>query len=227
MKYDYLLTNVKQDIKASRTVIGAPCISEVPGRHFGGDRQTGLGRGTRSTRRSLVMPALVITLLCAIAMPAGAQTPRLDLTTCTAGLVPSELKTSQNNNLDDAFKDALCGDWYAQHKDLVDNSFSANGNYLDVIAAGVDTKNKSRSQSMTRVQYCGSSDWRVLSSTQDSFWSRMVTDSARQTWLGCIQAVTAAYTAGLVFHPLRLATTTSDAGITISVRFDSSAGAPP
>jgi len=144
-----------------------------------------------------------------------------ELEKCSAGLVPNQLLTKHSNNSDEAFFDAMCGDWYESHNNVVDSHLGGTAIIEGVPTSG-SASNTTTTKGLTRTQYCSQTDHRVSTKTKDTFWSSVVSDEARADWLGCIKLVTTHHDGQP--HPIVITVQASDPNVVVSVLFNANFG---
>ena len=172
----------------------------------------------------LVVSVLLIALIAHPQPPGAAGAPDLssDLERCSVVLVPNELLTKHSNNTDEAFFDAVCGDWYNSHNNVVDSRLGVSA-VIKAIPVSLDAGNTTTTTSLSRTQYCSQTNRRVSTETKDMFWSSVVPDEARAAWLSCVKTVTN-HAAGQP-HPINIKTqTTGDQQVALSVLFNANVG---
>ncbi|TMQ20820.1 MAG: hypothetical protein E6J90_15760 [Deltaproteobacteria bacterium] len=134
------------------------------------------------------------------------------LKVCAMLVVPTELKTSHQNDYNAAFRDALCGDWYTSHKEAVEASGGADIP-IKVFKIGIHGEYSKEDESVSRTQYCRDTHWTVTTSSSDLFFTRFLDEKIAEKVNGCMQAVYANNP-----RPLQVTATTIPEGIRVSVR---------
>lgn len=176
-----------------------------------------------STITKVVLTVCVL-LLASLTFPASPRATaapdlRSELASCSAVLVPNELLRSHNNDTDEAFYSAMCGDWYNSHQQVVDSALGVSA-VIEVVPVGVDAENTTTNTTVSRTQYCSQANRRVSRRTKDMFWSRVVPETARTAWLSCVNIVAShgdhARPVRVNFQPV------GDRTITVSVRREGS-----
>jgi hypothetical protein len=173
----------------------------------------------------IVCVFLVIISICPLVYSgANSQELSAELASCSAVLVPNELLTRHSNSTDDAFFDAMCGDWYTSHQQVVDSSLGVSA-VIELIPIGVSADNTTTNIRVSRTQYCSQTNRRVSQRTKDMFWSRVVPDTARTQWLSCIGLITG--NAAGQTHPItaRLRPVGVQ-NVTLSILFNANTGGP-
>jgi hypothetical protein len=161
---------------------------------------------------------LIISLYPSLSSTAGAYDLASELQQCSVVLVPNELLTKHSNNTDEAFFDAMCGDWYTSHNNVVDSHLGVSA-VIKVVPVSVDAGNTTTTTSMSRTQYCSQTNHKVSTETKDMFWSSVIPDSGRESWIACIKTVTNANSGQP--HPIKLNVETAGSEqVTLSVLFN-------
>lgn len=107
------------------------------------------------------------------------------LKVCSAQIIPSELKATHQSDYDAAFRDAICGKWYASHKSSVDDSGG-----LDIIKViSASGGHKSDEESVNRSEYCRDTKYHVSTSTANSLFIRFLPDGTASAVSSCIRDV--------------------------------------
>jgi len=141
---------------------------------------------TQLSNRILIGAPLVFTSELKFAIDSSDVSNELNV--CSAVLVPNDLLIAHKNDTDEAFHDAVCGDWYTSHQEASDFATSGAA-IIGAVPVEGSASDSSSSKSMTRTQYCSQSNHHVSQATKDTFWSHIVPDKAREDWLSCIDLV--------------------------------------
>lgn len=142
----------------------------------------------------LVAVALVGTSTPAPRAIADGNTLVAALEKCALGLVPSELRTTHADDLQAIHRDAMCGEWYSRHRDVIDAKASANV-IVEAIPMGGKANYGRNTETISRTEYCQANSRNITTSASDGLWSRLVSDDARRTWLECVRIVSGALSA--------------------------------
>lgn len=133
--------------------------------------------------------------------------------------VPNDLSTKHHGDSAEQFHDALCGDWYASHKETVD-AFLAGNAVIEAIPVGGSAKEKTSTEGLSRTQYCERRDHKLDQSTYDQFWSRIVPESARHEWGNCIAGIQRS----IGPHPIKVDLRSAGDAASLAIRYDSNLG---
>ena len=174
----------------------------------------------------ILMSCVLGTAITFFASPSATTAADLgsELASCSAVLVPNELLRSHNNDTDQAFFSAMCGDWYNSHQQVVDSALGVSA-IIELVPVGVDAENTTTNTTVSRTQYCSQANRRVSRRTKDMFWSRVVPETARTAWLSCVNIIAShgehARPVRVNFQPV------GDQNVTISVRHEASFSGQP